>query len=119
MDSKKPSHENTISRRDFHRLALGAVGATVATATPVFDALADHHEAAEGAAPELVTDVESNSLLLGQVKYVNASATEGQQCGNCALLIAREGEYGKCGLFVQGKVSAGGWCTSWVQKRNV
>ena len=119
MDSKKPSNEKTFSRRDFHRLALGAIGASVATAAPVFDALADHHEAAEGTTPELVTDVESNALLLGQVKYVNVSATEGQQCGNCALLIAREGEHGKCGLFVQGKVPATGWCTSWVQKRDV
>ena len=116
MDSKKETPRKAISRRDFHRLAMGTA---LAVAAPAVPALADHHEDAEKAGPTLVSDVESNALLLSQVAYVGASEREGQQCGNCALLIVNEGEYGKCGLFVEGKVPTTAWCTSWVQKREM
>ena len=116
MDSKKETPRKTISRRDFNRLAMGTA---LAVAAPAVPALADHHEGAEKAGPHLVSDIKSNELLLSQVAYVSASERDEQQCSNCALLIVNEGEYGKCGLFVEGKVPTTAWCTSWVQKREM
>jgi hypothetical protein len=105
-----------IKRRDFTRFAVGALGVALAPAALSSTARAGHHEGAEDRAPTLVTDVESNTLLLSQVKYVPVSELDGKRCGNCALLLEREGEYGRCGLFQQGKVPVSAWCTSWIQK---
>ena len=35
------------------------------------------------------------------------------------VVVERDGEYGKCGLFQQGKVPVTAWCTSWIKKAGV
>lgn len=49
--------------------------------------------------------------------------TAGQQCKNCTLYLeggktveGATGEFGRCGLFTNGLVSAAGWCNSYVVK---
>ena len=49
--------------------------------------------------------------------------TEGQHCKVCALFLeggktvaGQTGEFGRCGLFTNGLVSANGWCNSFVPK---
>lgn len=116
----KENSERKLSRRNFTKAGLGIAGLVVGSKLGPLPASAGHHEAGEQTtAPELVTDVESNSMLLSQVKYVAVSELEGKQCANCVLLIQRDGEYGKCGLFQQGKVPVTAWCTSWIQKPGV
>ena len=105
-----------LSRRDFGRASVGLVGVALGTQLLPASAFGAHHEGGEGREPELVSDVAGNQLLLSQVKFVAASEIDGKNCGNCALLLQREGEYGKCGLFAQGQVPVGGWCTSWILK---
>lgn len=107
-----------ITRRRFARTALGAAAAIALGRTlDAPAALAAHHEAAEGGeAPKLVNDFPENELLLSQVKYVAVSEIEGKQCANCALLVQRDGEYGKCGLFQKGQVPVEAYCTSWIKK---
>ena len=116
MGTKLNSERGKLTRRDFNRLALSTVGAAVAASASALEASAAHHEE-EVAAPKTVTEVDSNALLLSQVQYVPVSEKPDQRCANCALLIAREGDYGKCGLFMEGQVPVTAWCTSWVQRR--
>jgi hypothetical protein len=109
--------EKRLSRRSFTKAGLGIAGLAIGSKLMPLPASASHHEAGEEAtSPELVTDIESNASLLAAVKYVGVSELEGKQCANCALLIQRDGEYGKCGLFQQGQVPVTAWCTSWIQK---
>lgn len=117
---KRETSERKLSRRNFTKVGLGIVGVAVGSKLIPGNASAGHHEEGEPAGPpELVTDIESNATLLAQVKYVAVSELEGKQCGNCALLIQRDGEVGKCGLFQQGKVPVTAWCTSWIKKAGV
>lgn len=116
----RETFDRKLSRREFTKVGLGIAGLTVGGQLVPRRAMAGHHEPGEqAAAPELVTDFESNATLLGQVKYVAVSEIEGKQCANCALLIQRDGEVGKCGLFQQGQVPVAAWCTSWIKKAGV
>ncbi len=115
-----------ITRRELTRGALGAAGlALVAGVMPrrtraddhsMPDATQDQKHGEQAKTPELVSDFPENELLLSQVKYVAVSELEGKQCGNCALLIGRDGDYGRCGLFQKGQVHVTGWCTSYIYK---
>lgn len=106
-----------LSRRAFAKAGLGAAAAVMGAGLMPRISRADDHEAAkESNAPVLVTDVAENAGLLGAIKYVAVSETEGKNCGNCQLLIERDGEVGRCGLFQKGKVSVAAHCTSWIQK---
>lgn len=104
------------TRRQFNGLFLGGLSIALAALALPWRARADHHESDAKATPELVTDFEANALLLSQIKYVAVSALPGKQCGNCALLLQRDGEYGRCGLFQQGQVPVAAHCSSWIQK---
>ena len=116
----RETSETKLTRRTFTKAGLGIAGLVVGSNLMPLRASADHHESGEeAAAPELVTDIASNATLLGQVKYVAVSELEGKQCANCALLLQRDGEYGKCGLFQQGKVPVTAWCSSWIKKAGV
>lgn len=116
----RETSERKLSRRNFTKAGLGIVGVALGSKLMPRSASAGHHEADEQATPpELVTDVASNATLLAQVKYVAVSELEGKQCANCALLIQRDGEVGKCGLFQQGKVPVTAWCSSWIKKAGV
>lgn len=115
MTSRKPDQK--ISRRTFTKAGFGIAGLVIGSKLLPLGARADHHETGEQAAtPELVTDIAGNEMLLSQVKYLAVSEVEGQQCGSCALLIQREGDYGRCGLFQQGQVPVAAWCTSYIKK---
>ena len=47
------------------------------------------------------------------LNYVDASATDGQNCQNCSLYTAgAEGECGGCTLL-KGPIHPEGWCSSW------
>ena len=112
--------EKKLTRRNFTKAGLGIAGLAFGSRLMPLPASAAHHETGEhSATPDLVTDIESNATLLAQVKYVPVSELEGQQCANCVLLVERDGEYGKCGLFQQGKVPVTAWCTSWIKKAGV
>lgn len=118
MDKK--TTERRLSRRDFAKAGLGAAALMVGGAILPKTGAAGHHEAGEAAeAPEQVSDFPENAGLIGAVKYVPVSAVEGKNCSNCQLLIQREGEYGRCGLFQKGNVPVAAYCTSWIQKAGV
>ena len=109
--------DRKLSRRDFAKVGLGAAAAVVGAGLLPKASLAGHHEAGEGGAePVLVTDVSENAGLLGAVKYVAVSETDGKNCGNCQLLLERNGDVGRCGLFQKGKVPVAAHCTSWIKK---
>lgn len=104
------------TRRQFARMTLGVLSIAVSGVALPRQARADHHAAGEQGTPELVTDFEANKLLLSQTKYVAISVQDGKQCANCVLLLQREGDYGRCGLFQQGQVPVTAYCTSWIKK---
>lgn len=43
-------------------------------------------------------------------------AAETSEGANCALLVHRDGDSGKCGLFQKGRVPVVADCTSWIEK---
>lgn len=58
-------------------------------------------------------------------KYPKRSGPEGakQLCSNCQFYQVgglkaegKDGEWGKCMIFANGLVAAGGWCNSWAPK---
>lgn len=58
-------------------------------------------------------------------KWTKKAGADGatQSCKNCVLYLqgglkadGQSGEFGKCGLFQNGLVSANGWCNSWAKK---
>jgi hypothetical protein len=65
---------------------------------------------------QLVTEIPSMQPLVQSLQYTNQSTRPGQQCSNCQLYTAASQDRGKCQLFAEGVVNAGGWCASWVQK---
>ena len=114
------SHEKTetrLSRRHFTKLGLGAAAAVLGGTVLPRTAAAGHHEGGDGdGAPPLVTDVPENASLLTAVQYVAVSEIEGKNCANCQLLLQRDGDVGRCGLFQKGKVPVAAYCTSWIKK---
>lgn len=60
--------------------------------------------------------VDAASPQATALKYVAASATEGQTCGNCALYQGADAEVGPCPLFAGSSVAKAGWCSAWVAK---
>ncbi|MHA7837303.1 MAG: high-potential iron-sulfur protein [bacterium] len=109
--------DRRLSRRAFAKAGLGAAALVIGAGLWPRTSGAGHHEAGEGESePTLVTDVPENAGLLTAVQYVAVSEIEGKNCGNCQLLLEREGEVGRCGLFQKGKVPVSAYCTSWIQK---
>ncbi|MBL7714825.1 MAG: high-potential iron-sulfur protein [Bdellovibrionales bacterium] len=51
-------------------------------------------------------------------KFPRKGTAEGAKmsCMNCAQYTALNEGWGKCNIFAQGVVTAGGWCNSWVAK---
>ena len=88
-------------------------GLTSAAALPV---VASVFTARSARAEGMVGDIAANKTMVDSLQYVEASAKEGQNCGNCMLYTAGEGGRGKCQLFMEGTVAEGGWCMSWAKK---
>ena len=60
--------------------------------------------------PQLTEDDPTAQSL----KYVHASATDGQICANCALVQGADGdEWRPCQIFPGKLVNAKGWCFVW------
>ena len=107
MDPKKTTG---ITRRDFAKgLALVATATGGGLALHPLRALAEEVDA-------LVTEFEANKVIIDSLAYVNESPNAEQQCAGCVLYTGPAEGLGKCGLFQQGKVPAGGWCKSWAAK---
>jgi hypothetical protein len=96
-----------LTRRDFARAGLGAALLVAAAPRRLF---------AQEAEEKLVTAIPGNETLVKTLQYVNESTKADQSCLNCQLYTARSEERGKCAVFPQGVVAAGGWCTSWSPK---
>lgn len=60
--------------------------------------------------------VDESSPQAQALKYVAASATDGQTCGNCALYQGADADVGPCALFPGSGVAKAGWCSAWVKK---
>jgi hypothetical protein len=50
------------------------------------------------------------------LQYVHVSQKPDQKCSGCQFYTPAAGERGKCQLFQQGLVEAGGWCASFVAR---
>lgn len=61
----------------------------------------------------LVTPDDATAKALG---YVENSATDGQNCANCALYQGGSAPQGGCPIFAGKEVKATGWCKSWAKK---
>jgi hypothetical protein len=74
--------------------------------------------AASGGTPgdALVTEVEAMRPTVEALQYVHVSQKPDQKCSGCQFYTPASGERGKCQLFQQGLVEAGGWCASWVAR---
>ena len=93
-----------IARRQF--IQLSAVAAAGCLVRPGQEARADD-------LPQLTEDDPQAQSL----KYVNASAIDGQNCANCALVQGADGEaWRPCQLFPGKSVNADGWCSVWAPK---
>jgi hypothetical protein len=116
-------HKNT--RRSFLKQII--VGAAV---LPVAGSLC-----AQSASAQTVPNkaIDSSDPMAGNVGYVSDGTkvdkakypkyAAGQQCKGCVLYLeggktveGQTGEYGRCGLFMNGLVAAGGWCNSFAAK---
>ena len=117
--------DNLKSRRSFLKQLM--VGATV---LPILNTLQSPRAYAQDVPARAVDSTDSMAPILGYVpdnttvdkaKFPKYAA--GQHCKLCALYLeggktvpGKSGEYGRCGLFQTGLVSADGWCNSFVAK---
>lgn len=109
--------DRRLSRREFTRAGLAVAASVAGTALLPSTAAAGHHEANEAAnEPQQVTDIAANAALLTAVKYDAVSEIDGKNCENCQLLLQRDSDVGRCGLFQKGVVPVSAYCTSWIQK---
>jgi hypothetical protein len=96
---------NNMNRRDFIKLS----GSTVIGVT--LGGVALRTSAAE---PAQVALDDPTAVAL---KYVHASAIEGQNCDNCQYVQGEEGkDWRPCAFFPSKVVNAKGWCAGWVKK---
>jgi hypothetical protein len=120
----------SVSRRTFLSRGLGlllavpAAGALAALAScgdsstkPAAPAAPPQPPAAAPPADALVSEITASAGLVSALQYVNVSPIPDQRCEGCQLYTATGPEKGKCVLFQQGLVMAGGHCTSWVKKQ--
>ena len=103
-ESNKESPLSKIARRQF--IQLSAVAAASFLVKP-------GEEARAADLPHLAEDDPTAQSL----KYVHASATDGQTCANCALVQGADGdEWRPCQIFPGKQVNAAGWCSVWAPK---
>ena len=109
------------SRRDFCKKSLMILSALSLSAIGTKEVFAQD-------TPTTVVDGAKNPMVAA-VGYV-ADATKSdkrkdatQICKGCSLyqtggltVAGQTGEHGKCALFMDGLVSANGWCQSWAPK---
>ena len=70
--------------------------------------------AAEGGdTTALVTEVEAMAANVKALQYTNHSPKAEQHCSNCRFFTPKTADRGQCQLFPKGRVSSGGWCSSW------
>jgi hypothetical protein len=117
-----------MNRRSFIRsmgFALAAVPASVVVARigRVGPALADAPKALDPSFPMAKALAYVHDASEADPEKRVLPAMKDRVCSNCALyqqggqkIEGQPGEWGKCGLFPQGLVSAGGWCMSWAAK---
>lgn len=97
-----------VTRRELGRVGIGlalAIGGAGIGVRPA---------RAEGEA--LVDEIAENAALIKAISYLNQSAVEGANCGNCALYLGGTAPQGRCGLFQKGVVPTTGHCVSWIKK---
>lgn len=91
---------------------------------------ADANNAANTAAPTLVSETDATATALGykhdgstipaaEKPEKNGIAGGNQNCTNCAFYAPIEGvvDGGKCSLIMAGYVKSTGWCKSWSVKQ--
>ena len=103
-ETKKERPLSKIARRQF--IQLSAVAAAGCLVRP-------GQEAHAADLPHLAEDDPTAQSL----KYVHASATDGQSCANCALVQGADGDaWRPCQIFPGKLVNAEGWCSVWAPK---
>ena len=117
--------EEKKSRRSFLKNVL--VGAAV---LPIINNINTKTASAQDAPTNALETTDQMASVMGynpdntkidKAKYPKYA--DGQMCKLCTLFLeggksvaGHPGEYGKCGLFTGGLVSANGWCNSFVAK---
>jgi hypothetical protein len=112
-DAKNPqSGKLDTSRREFFRLAGGAVGA-VALANTILPSIARGADL-----PHLTLDDPTAKALNYTEDATKAGAPHqaGQECSNCNFYQGGATGYGPCQLFAGKAVNAKGWCSGYAKK---
>lgn len=118
------------SRRTFIKKSL----AIIASAPLWASASSSNTASAQGIPTKALDEADPMATGLGYrtdaskvdtAKYPKRSGPEGakQLCSNCQFYQVgglkaegKDGEWGKCLIFANGLVAAGGWCNSWAPK---
>jgi High potential iron-sulfur protein len=118
----------TNTRREFIRKS-----ALLAVASPMVLATTSERSFAQLPTKSL-DETSAQAVALGYVhdatkadttKFPKRKGPEGEKqfCNNCVLLLqsgvkleGKEGEWGKCAIFIDGLVNSKGWCNSWAPK---
>lgn len=97
-----------FTRREVGKLGLGLAAAV--------GGLALGGRAARADDTKLVTEIPENAAIVSGIQYVHESPNPDKLCSGCVLYTAGENNRGKCTLFPNGVVEAGGYCISWAAK---
>lgn len=118
-----------LSRRNFCKKSL-----TILAAAPAIVALSNNASAQAAAPTKALDPANPTAVALGYhedtskvdaAKWPKKGQADGanQKCSNCMLYTkgglkadGKAGDWGVCGIFPQGLVSANGWCNSWAAK---
>jgi hypothetical protein len=97
-----------FTRREVGKLGLGLAAAVGGLALGGRTARADD--------TKLVTEIPENAAIVSGIQYVNESPNPDKLCSGCVLYTPGENDRGKCTMFPNGVVKAGGYCISWAAK---
>ena len=97
-----------FTRREVGKLGLGLAAAVGGIAIGARTVRAEDEK--------LVTDIPENAAIVSGIQYVNESPYPDKLCKGCILYTAKDDAVGKCTLFPNGVVKAGGHCVSWAPK---
>ena len=112
-DVKNPQgNKMDTSRREFFKLAGGAVGA-VALANTILPSIARAEDL-----PHLTLD-DPTAKALNYTEDANKAGPPrqaGQECSNCNFFQGGTAAFGPCQLFAGKAVNAKGWCSGYAKK---
>lgn len=111
------------NRRSFFKYALMAIGSTALSfffrgKSTLADTKTSLPPLKESDPTAMALGYYTNANKVDLKKWPKKAGPDGaiQKCSNCMFYLEPKKKLGKCQIFPNNLVAAGGWCNSWIKK---